>query len=78
MCSTPASADNVPGDVDADFWGGNGFCALRAVGPLEQRLDRLVLESNQVLLWSVNESLGNPISVRGLGRLLEPSREDHS
>jgi len=71
-------AENVPGDVDAVFLGGNGFRAARAVGPLEQRLDRLVLESNQVLLWSVNESLGNTLNVRGFGRLLEPRREDHS
>jgi maleate isomerase len=71
-------AENVPGDVDAVFLGGNGFRAARAVGPLEQCLDRLVLESNQVLLWSVNESLGNPLNVRGFGQLLEPPREDHS
>jgi maleate isomerase len=71
-------AENVPGDVDAVFLGGNGFRAARAVGPLEQRLDRLVLESNQVLLWSVNESLGTPLDVRGFGRLLEPGREDAS
>jgi maleate isomerase len=70
--------ENVPGDVDAVFLGGNGFRAVRAVGPLEQRLDRLVLESNQVLLWSVNESLGTPLDVRNFGRLLEPGREDHS
>src|SRR3954468_7065637 len=44
-------AENVPRDVDAVFLGGNGFGAAGAVGPLEQRLDRLVLESNQVLLW---------------------------
>jgi maleate isomerase len=71
-------AENVPGDVDAVYLGGNGFRAARAVGPLEQCLGRLVLESNQVLLWSVNESLGNPLNVRGFGRLLEPRREDHS
>jgi len=71
-------AENVPGDVDAVFLGGNGFRAARAVGALEQCLDRLVLESNQVLLWSVNESLGNPLNVRGFGQLLEPPREDHS
>jgi maleate isomerase len=71
-------AENVPDDVDAVFLGGNGFRAARAVGPLEQRLDRSVLESNQVLLWSVNESLGTPLDVRGFGRLLAPRREDHS
>ena len=71
-------AENVPDDVDAVFLGGNGLRAARAVGPLEQRLDRSVLESNQVLLWSVNESLGTPLHVRGFGRLLEPRREDHS
>ena len=71
-------AENVPGDVDAVFLGGNGFRAARAVGPLEQRLGRLVLESNQVLLWCVTECLGTPLDVRGFGRLLEPGREDAS
>jgi maleate isomerase len=70
-------AENVPGEVDAVFLGGNGFRAARAVGPLEQRLDRIVLESNQVLLWSVNESLGSPLDVRGFGRLLGPRGEGH-
>lgn len=71
-------AEHVPADVEAVFLGGNGFRAARAVAPLEQRLDRLVLESNQVLLWSVNESLGNPLDVRGFGRVLKRRREDHS
>jgi maleate isomerase len=70
-------AGNVPGDVDAVFLGGNGFRAARAIGPLEQRLDRAVLESNQVLLWSVNEGLGTPLGVRGFGRLLAPRGENH-
>jgi hypothetical protein len=33
--------------------GGNGFGAARAVHELEERLGCLVLESNQVLLWSI-------------------------
>ncbi len=70
--------EHVPGDVDAVFLGGNGFRAARAIDPLEQHLDRPVLESNQVLLWSVNVSLGTPVVVRGFGRLLEPGREDAS
>ena len=71
-------AENAAGDVDAVFLGGNGFRVAGAVGPLEERLDRLVLESNQVLLWSVNESLRAPLDVRGFGRLLEPRRGNHS
>jgi maleate isomerase len=71
-------AGNVPVDVDAVFLGGNGFRAARAVGPLEERLDRSVLESNQVLLWSVNESLGAPLDVRGFGRLMASPRVDAS
>lgn len=71
-------AENVPDDADAVFLGGNGFRAARAVGPLEQILDRPVLESNQVLLWSINESLETPVVVRGFGRFLEPGREDAS
>jgi maleate isomerase len=70
-------AENVPRDVDAVFLGGNGFRAARAVGPLERCLGRPVLESNQVLLWSINQSLGDLLDVRGFGRLLDPRRGDH-
>ena len=73
-----ASAMRLLRDVDAVFLGGNGFRVAGAVGPLEERSDRLVLESNQVLLWSVNVSLGAPLDVRGFGRLLEPRRGNHS
>lgn len=69
-------AENVPRDVDAVFLGGNGFRAARAIGPLEQRLERLVLEPNQVLLWSVTESLGAPLGIPGFGRLFAPLRRD--
>jgi len=69
-------AANVRDDVDAVFLGGNGFRVARAVAPLEQRLDRPVIESNQVLLWALNESLGTPLGIRGFGQLLEPRRED--
>jgi maleate isomerase len=70
-------ADHVPDDAVAVFLGGNGFRVAHAIAPLEQRLGRLVLESNQVLLWSVNESLGVPHDIRSFGRLLDPRRKDH-
>lgn len=42
------------GDGDEGlFMAGNGFRAARAVPELEQRTGRLVLQANQVLLWSI-------------------------
>ena len=36
----------------------------------------LVLEANQVLLWSVLESAGAPVTVRGLGMLFDDRQPD--
>jgi hypothetical protein len=52
--------------AEAVFIGGNGFRAARAVHHLECRTGRLVLEANQVLLWSVLEKAGAPVAVRGV------------
>ncbi len=58
-------------EAEAVFIGGNGFRAAGAVEPLEERLGRPVLESNQVLLWSVLATLGRgDVAVSGYGRLL--------
>jgi maleate isomerase len=50
---------HVADDADAVFIGGNGFRAAGAIEPLELALGRPVLQSNQVLLWSV---LAHPAS----------------
>jgi maleate isomerase len=66
-------AGHVSPHAEAVVIGGNGFRAARAVQDLEDRLGRLVLESNQVLLWAVLEAVGVPIAIRGFGRLFDRS-----
>jgi maleate isomerase len=62
--------------AQAVFIGGNGFRAARAVHDLECRTGRLVLEANQVLLWSVLENAGAPVAVRGFGMLFDDRQPD--
>lgn len=56
-------------DAEAVFIGGTGFRAARAIDALEQRLQRPVLESNQVLLWAILAELHTELEVGGYGRL---------
>ena len=56
-------------DAEAVFIGGTGFRAARAIEGLEHRLGRPVLESNQVLLWSVLARLEADVEVVRYGRL---------
>ena len=46
---------------------GNGFRAARAVPELEQRTGRLVLQANQVLLWSIIAATHAPLTIKGWG-----------
>jgi maleate isomerase len=62
--------------AEAVFIGGNGFRAARAIHHLERRTGRLVLEANQVLLWSVLENAGSPMAVRGFGMLFDDRQPD--
>ena len=56
------------GDGDeALFMAGNGFRAARAVSELEQRTGRLVLQANQVLLWSIIAAAHAPLTIKGWG-----------
>jgi maleate isomerase len=57
-------------DAEAVFIGGTGFRAARAIEPLEERLERPVVESNQVLLWSILARLAADVEVGGYGGLL--------
>lgn len=59
----------VTRDAEAVFIGGNGFRAARAIEPLEAKIGRLVLESNQVLLWRLLAHAGAEFAIRGYGRL---------
>lgn len=58
------------GDGDeALFLAGNGFRAARAAAALEQRTSRLVLQANQVLLWSILAATHAPLTIEGCGKL---------
>jgi maleate isomerase len=58
-------------DAEAVFIGGNGFRAARAIDALEARVGRPVLESNQVLLWSILAAVPADVEVVGYGRLFD-------
>ena len=60
---------NVADEAEAVFIGGNGFRAAGAIERLEEQLGRPVLESNQVLLWSILAKLNADLEVGGYGRL---------
>ena len=56
--------------TEAVFLGGNGFHAAEAVEHIERRTGRLVLESNQVLLWSISDATQTAVEITAYGRLL--------
>lgn len=64
-------SDHLSPRAEAVVIGGNGFRAARAVEGLENRIGRLVVEANQVLLRSVLERAA--ITIDGFGRLLSPA-----
>jgi maleate isomerase len=65
--------DYVSGQVDASteavFIAGNGFRAASTIDELERRTGQLVLEANQVLLWSILAATGTKLQVNGFGSL---------
>jgi maleate isomerase len=65
---------HVRDDVESVVFGGNGFRAAGAVERLERRLGCLVLEANQVLLWSILAATRTTLPIQDYGRLL---REGH-
>jgi maleate isomerase len=66
-------ARHLGDDAEATFIGGTGFRAARAIEALEERTGRPVLESNQVLLWSILAKVDADIQVHGYGRLFGQS-----
>jgi maleate isomerase len=62
---------NVPKQIEAVFFGGNGMRAVGIIQPLEEALGRPVLTSNQVCLWDSLRLANIPASVVGYGQLLE-------
>lgn len=61
--------ENVDASTEAVFIAGNGFRAVSAIDELERRTGKLVLEANQVLLWSILAATGSTLQVDGYGRL---------
>jgi len=64
---------HVDDEAEAVVIGGNGFRAAHAIEPLERRLGRLVIESNQVLLWSILAQVHADVEIRGYGSLFRSS-----
>jgi maleate isomerase len=62
-------ARNLDDEADAVFIGGNGLRAAGAIEELERVTGRLVLEANQVLLWSILAVTRTTWEVAGYGRL---------
>jgi maleate isomerase len=63
-------SSHVDPDADAIFLGGNGFRVAHAIADLEGRVGCLVLESNQVLLWSALAVTGTSVEIPDFGSLL--------
>jgi maleate isomerase len=60
---------HVGDEAEAVFIGGNGFRAAGAIDALEAALERPVLSSNQVLLWSILGHAGATFEISGYGQL---------
>ena len=67
-------AQHLSDRAEAVVIGGNGFRAAGAIQTLEDRVGRLVLEANQVLLWSVFQSADVTVDIRGFGVLFGAAR----
>jgi maleate isomerase len=64
-------SEEVDASTQAVFIAGNGFRAAPAIEELERRTGQLVLEANQVLLWSLLAATGTKLQVDGYGRLFQ-------
>ena len=68
-------SQHVSRRAEAVVVGGNGFRAARAIHDLEDRVGRLVLEANQVLLWAILEIAGVSVDIHGFGMLFDAHTE---
>ena len=62
-------SSEVGGSTEAVFIAGSGFRGALAIAELERRTGKLVLEANQLLLWSILAEVGAAPEVDGYGRL---------
>jgi maleate isomerase len=63
------ASSHLSGETDAVFIAGNGFCAAGAIEEMERQTGHLVLEANQVMLWSILAATHTTGEVAGFGRL---------
>ncbi|MEV5960638.1 aspartate/glutamate racemase family protein [Kribbella sp. NPDC051952] len=66
-------SDAVDASTEAVFIAGTGFRAAATVEELERRTGQLVLEANQVLLWSILAATGTKLQINGYGSLFRGS-----
>ncbi len=59
------------GDADALFISCTALPALSIIEKLEKKLNKVVLSSNQVLIWDTLQSIGKRNSIDGFGKLFK-------
>ena len=59
------------GDADALFISCTALPALSIIDKLEKKLNKVVLSSNQVLIWDTLQSIGKKSSIDGFGKLFK-------
>ena len=69
LCETLSKMDL--GDADALFISCTALPALSIIDKLEKRLNKVVLSSNQVLIWDTLQSIGKKDSIDGFGKLFK-------
>ena len=69
LCETLINMDL--GDADALFISCTALPALSIINKLEKKLNKVVLSSNQVLIWDTLQSIGKKDSIDGFGRLFK-------
>ena len=57
------------GDAEAVFLSCTNLPALSILDKLEKKLNKIVLSSNQVLIWDTLQSIGKNNSIKGFGKL---------
>jgi maleate isomerase len=62
-------SDHVDASTESVFIAGTGLRAAHTIEELERRTGQLVLEANQVLLWSILAAGGTTLQIDGYGRL---------
>ena len=59
------------GDADALFISCTALPALSIIDKLEKKLNKVVLSSNQTLIWEALDLIGNKNPVKGYGKIFD-------